>query len=123
MEFGIYGLIPTAVVIVLALWTHRTIECLLAGVIVGLFMIAPTQPLALMAEISLEVMMNETVGWVILVCGFMGSLIALFIRTGAVSAFTESVITRVNTRKGGLFTAWVLGLFLFVDDYLNSIAV
>lgn len=123
MEFGIYGLIPTTVVIVLALWTHRTIECLLAGVIVGLFMIAPTQPLALMAEISLEVMMNETVGWVILVCGFMGSLIALFIRTGAVSAFTESVITRVHTKKGGLFTAWVLGLFLFVDDYLNSIAV
>ena len=123
MEFGIYGLIPTTVVIVLALWTHRTIECLLAGVIVGLFMVAPTQPLALMAEISLAVMMNETVGWVILVCGFMGSLIALFIRTGAVLSFTEDVIKRVSTRKGGLFTAWVLGLFLFVDDYLNSIAV
>jgi Na+/H+ antiporter NhaC len=123
MEFGIYGLIPTTVVIVLALWTHRTIECLLAGVIVGLFMVAPTEPLALMAEISLAVMMNQTVGWVILVCGFMGSLIALFIRTGAVLSFTEDVIKRVSTRKGGLFTAWVLGLFLFVDDYLNSIAV
>jgi Na+/H+ antiporter NhaC len=123
MEFGIYGLIPTTVVIVLALWTHRTIECLLAGVIVGLFMVAPTAPLALMAEISLAVMMNDTVGWVILVCGFMGSLIALFIRTGAVLSFTEDVIKRVSSRKGGLFTAWVLGLFLFVDDYLNSIAV
>jgi len=123
MEYGIYGLIPTLVVIVLALWTHRTIECLLAGVIVGLFMIAPTQPLALMAEISLEVMMNETVGWIILVCGFMGSLIALFIRTGAVAAFTHSIITHVHSKKGGLFTAWLLGLFLFVDDYLNSIAV
>lgn len=123
MEFGIYGLIPTTVVIVLALWTHRTIECLLAGVIVGLFMVAPTEPLALMAEISLAVMMNETVGWVILVCGFMGSLIALFIRTGAVLSFTDDVIKRVSSRKGGLFTAWVLGLFLFVDDYLNSIAV
>jgi len=123
MEYGIYGLIPTLVVIVLALWTHRTIECLLAGVIVGLFMIAPTQPLALMAEISLEVMMNETVAWIILVCGFMGSLIALFIRTGAVSAFTDTVIKRVHTRKGGMMTAWLLGIFLFVDDYLNSIAV
>ena len=53
----------------------------------------------------------------------MGSLIALFIHTGAVSAFTESVITRAHSKKGGLLTAWVLGLFLFVDDYLNSIAV
>ncbi len=123
MEYGAYGLIPTAVVIILALWTHRTVECLIAGVIVGLFMIAPGNPLSLMAEISLEVMMNETVAWVILVCGFMGSLIALFIRTGAVSAFTETVIRKVSSKRGGLLTAWILGIFLFVDDYLNSIAV
>jgi Na+/H+ antiporter NhaC len=122
-EFGALALIPTLVVVILAVWTHRTIESLLAGTIVGLFMIAPTDPLGLAAEISLAVMMNETVGWVILVCGFMGSLIALFIRTGAVLAFTQAVIARVHTQKGGLFTAWVLGLFLFVDDYLNSIAV
>lgn len=122
-EYGALALIPTLVVIVLALWSHRTIESLLAGVVVGLFMLAPRDPLSLAAEISLAVMKNDTVGWVILVCGFMGSLIALFIRTGAVSAFTETVIARVHTKKGGLFTAWVLGLFLFVDDYLNSIAV
>lgn len=122
-EYGALALVPTLVVIVLALWSHRTIESLLAGVVVGLFMIAPGDALGLAAEISLAVMKNDTVGWVILVCGFMGSLIALFIRTGAVSAFTETVIARVHTKKGGLFTAWVLGLFLFVDDYLNSIAV
>ena len=122
-DYGALALLPSLVVIVLALWSHRTIESLLAGVIVGLFMIAPSNPLGLAAEISLSVMKNETVGWVILVCGFMGSLIALFIRTGAVSAFTETIIERVHSRKGGLFTAWILGLFLFVDDYLNSIAV
>jgi len=122
-DYGALALLPTLVVIVLAVWSHRTIESLLAGTIVGLFMISPSDPLALAAEVSLAVMQNETVGWIILVCGFMGSLIALFIRTGAVSAFTEGVITRVHTKKGGLFTAWVLGIFLFVDDYLNSIAV
>lgn len=122
-DYGALALLPTLVVIVLAVWSHRTIESLLAGTIVGLFMISPSDPLGLAAEVSLAVMQNETVGWIILVCGFMGSLIALFIRTGAVSAFTEGVITRVHTKKGGLFTAWVLGIFLFVDDYLNSIAV
>jgi len=122
-DFGALALIPTLVVIVLAVWSHRTIESLLAGTVVGLFMVAPTEPLGLAAEISLSVMQNETVGWVILVCGFMGSLIALFIRTGAVSAFTHAIIARVHSKKGGLLTAWVLGLFLFVDDYLNSIAV
>ena len=122
-DYGALALLPTLVVIVLALWSRRTIESLLAGTVVGLFMLAPSDPLGLAAEISLAVMQNETVGWVILVCGFMGSLIALFIRTGAVSAFTENVIARVHSKRGGLLTAWVLGLFLFVDDYLNSIAV
>ena len=123
MEFGILSLIPTAVVIALALWTHRTIESLLAGIIVGLFMVSPGEPLALMAEISLAVMQNETVGWVILVCGFMGSLIALFIRTGAVSAFSDAVVSRVRSKVGALLAAWVLGIFLFVDDYLNCLGV
>ncbi len=76
-----------------------------------------------MAEISLEVMMNETVGWISLVCGFMGSLIALFIRSGAVAAFSHKITKYVHTKKGRLMAAWVLGIFLFVDDYLNSIAV
>jgi len=77
-DFGILCLLPTLVVVVLAVWSHRTIESLLAGVLVGLFLIEPSQPLSLAAEISLEVMKNDTVGWVILVCGFMGSLIALY---------------------------------------------
>jgi Na+/H+ antiporter NhaC len=122
-EYGALGLIPTLVVIGLALWTHRTIESLLAGIVVGLFMLAPTNPLGLAAEISLAVMKNDTVGWIILVCGFMGSLIALFIRTGAVSAFSDAVVARVRSKTGALLTAWVLGIFLFVDDYLNCLGV
>jgi len=122
-DYGILTLVPTLVVVVLALWSHRTIESLLAGSIVGLFILDPADPLQLLAEKSLAVMMNETVAWIILVCFFMGSLIALFIRTGAISAFTAKVVERVNGRKGALFTAWVLGIFLFVDDYLNSLAI
>lgn len=122
-EYGILTLVPTLVVVVLALWSHRTIESLLAGSIVGLFILDPAAPLQLLADKSLAVMMNETVAWIILVCFFMGSLIALLIRTGAIGAFTARVVERVNGRKGALFTAWVLGIFLFVDDYLNSLAI
>jgi Na+/H+ antiporter NhaC len=122
-DYGLLTVVPTAVVVVLALWTHRTIESLLAGTIVGLFILEPTAPLQLLAKKSLAVMMNDTVAWIILVCLFMGSLIALLIQTGAIQAFTRSVITKISNRKQALFTAWILGIFLFVDDYLNSLAV
>ncbi|MGB5581396.1 MAG: Na+/H+ antiporter NhaC family protein, partial [Woeseia sp.] len=122
-DFGLLTLVPTIVVVGLALWTRRVLESLLAGSVVGLFIVAPQAPLQFLADKSLVVMMDETVAWVILVCGLMGSLIGLLIRTGAVHAFTDLVIGRIKSRTGALLTAWVLGIFLFVDDYLNSIAV
>jgi len=122
-EFGLLTLVPTMVVVALALWTRRVLESLLAGSVVGLFIVAPEAPLQFLADKSLTVMMDETVAWVILVCGLMGSLIGLLIRTGAVHAFADTVIGRIKSRTGALLTAWFLGIFLFVDDYLNSIAV
>lgn len=98
-DYGILTLVPTLVVVVLALWSHRTIESLLAGSIVGLFILDPSNPLQLLADKSLAVMMNETVAWIILVCFFMGSLIALFIRTGAISAFTAKYANTLCTDR------------------------
>ena len=122
-EPGASALIPTLVVFVLALLTHRPIESLITGAIVGLGMIHGTQFVAGFAETSLRVMTDEDVAWVILVCGFMGSLIGILIRTGATSAFTEKMTKYVRSQRSALMATWVLGVFMFVDDYLNSLAV
>ena len=112
-DLGALSLLPTAVVIALALWTHRTIESLLAGIVVGLFLVSPGEPLALMAEISLAVMMNETVGWVILVCGFMGSLIAeSFFGIPGLGSYT---IDAINAQDFSIVRAMVfLGAALYI---------
>ena len=75
------------------------------------------------AETSIRVMTDDDVAWVILVCGFMGSLIGILIRTGSTSAFTEVMARYVKSQRSALMATWVLGIFMFVDDYLNSIAV
>ncbi len=122
-ELGFTVLIPTLVVFVLAIITHRPIESLISGSIVGLIMIHGQQFISGFAETSIRVMTDDDVAWVILVCGFMGSLIAILIRTGSTSAFTEVLGKRVRSEKDALMAAWVLGIFMFVDDYLNSLAV
>lgn len=53
----------------------------------------------------------------------MGSLIGLLIRTGATRAFTDGMTSFVKSKKSALFATWGLGLLMFVDDYLNSLAV
>ena len=121
--FGALSLIPTAVVIAIAVLTHRPILALLAGVIAGLLLIEPVEVITGVADLSLEIMMDETIGWVIMVCGLMGSLIMLLIRTGAATSFANSLATRANSRNKSLLVTWFLGMAIFIDDYLNAIAI
>lgn len=67
--------------------------------------------------------MDETVAWVIIVCGLMGSLIALFQQVGATNAFSHMLAARAKDGKSALLYTWALGLLIFIDDYLNALAV
>ena len=121
--FGALSLIPTAVVIGIAILTHRPILALLSGSLAGLLLIDPSAVIGGMADLSLEVMMDDTIGWVIMVCGLMGSLIMLLIKTGAATAFANAMATKADTRNKSLLVTWGLGMVIFIDDYLNAIAI
>ena len=122
MEPSCVSVLPALLVLVLAIWTRRPIESLISGALVGLFMLHGTALLPEFAATTLRVMTNEDVAWIILVCGFMGSLIALLLRAGGFMAFSGFLRARVNSACGVLMGTWVFGLLLFVDDYMNSLA-
>ena len=123
-QFGVLSLLPAASVLLLAIFTKRPIESLIAGCFIGLLMTGTINDVLLrFSDLALDTMKNETIGWIILVCGLMGSLIMLFLRTGAAVAFSELVATRAKSRRSALVGTWLLGLFIFLDDYLNALAV
>ena len=120
---GLITLLPTVVVIATAVISHRPVAALLAGVFIGVVLHSPGNIVGSIAEINLAVMRDETVGWIIMVCGLMGSLVYLLIRTGGANAFALSLAKRANTRNKSLLTTWFLGMLIFIDDYLNAIAI
>ena len=122
-DWGAACLIPTALVFSLALWTRRPIESLVSGSLLGLVMLNGMGFIGALAETSVNVMTDPDVAWVILVCGLMGGVIGLLIRTGATASFTRAVESKVTGERSALMSSWVLGIFMFVDDYLNSLAV
>ncbi|NCF52242.1 sodium:proton antiporter [Gammaproteobacteria bacterium] len=122
-QFGIVSLLPTALVITTAVLTHRPVAALLAGVVLGIFLLSPGNIIGSLADITLEVMQDETIGWVIMVCGLMGSLIYILIQTGGASAFARKMARRANTRNKSMMVTWFLGMVMFIDDYLNAIAI
>ena len=122
-NLGVVSILPTLLVFVLAIVSRRPIESLIAGALVGLMIVHGGEFVTGFADTSLAVLTDEDVAWVILVCGFMGSLIGILIRSGATQAFTGHMTRFVHSQKSALFATWVLGIFMFVDDYLNSLAV
>jgi tetracycline resistance efflux pump len=120
------SLIPPVVVMAVAIWLKRPILSLVVGAVAGLLMLFPTQPFELLntfAEISTSVMQDETIGWLILVCGGFGSLIGLLIHTGGAVAFGRSASKLATGPRSSMFMTFILGCIIFIDDYLNALSV
>ena len=116
-------LIPTLIVLLTAIITHRPVASLIIGVISGILLHSPSNLLSSFSDISLEVMQDPQIAWVIIVCGLMGSLFYLLIATGGVEAFTHAMSRHANTRNKSILITWLLGLAMFLDDYLNAIVI
>lgn len=122
-DWGAVSLLPTLFVLAVSLISRRPFESMIAGVFAGLVMLNPTNLITPFSEHLSEVMMNETIVWVVLVCGLMGGLIQLLEYSGCFSAFAGWMRVRVKTRKQSLQMTFAIGLIVFIDDYLNCLAV
>lgn len=122
-EFGILAVIPAIFLVIYIFITKRILEALTLASVMGLFMVARGDVLGTFSGTLLEVMMNEDIAWLFIVCGLMGSIISLIEKAGGAFAFGEWVARRAKTRKSTLMWAWVLGVVVFIDDYLNSLTV
>ncbi len=120
---GWVSLVPALSVLVLALITRRTFEALLGGTLIGCVLTDGFGFFDAFANSMQRVMQHETIGWIVLVVGLFGSLIALLVRSGGTKAFGDAVSLRVKSGSGALLAAWFMGLVIFLDDYLNALAV
>ncbi len=122
-HYGLISLLPTVLVIGLAIWSKKTFESLLGGCLLGFITLSPTGFFSIATDTLLSVMQDPTIGWVLLVCGLFGSLIFLLTISGGTKAFSTMMLRLVKGRKSALITTWMMGLVIFIDDYLNALTV
>ncbi|OHU87761.1 MULTISPECIES: Na+/H+ antiporter NhaC family protein [Pseudoalteromonas] len=122
-EPSVISVIPPIVVLTLAILLRRPILALVIGALVGLALVDVGTILPNFADASLKVMADETIGWLILVCGSFGALIALLVRTGGALAFGRNALKMAKGRKSSLLMTYLLGVVIFIDDYLNALTV
>jgi tetracycline resistance efflux pump len=116
-------LLPTITVLVIAVATRSTLPALAGGVLLGHVLLDGTAAIPALAESLTSRLTTPTVAWVVLVCGLLGAITQLLVRAGGTTAFARLVSSRVHTGRGSLLAAWLAGLIIFIDDYLNVLLV
>ncbi|RTE64822.1 sodium:proton antiporter [Amphritea opalescens] len=121
--YGFLSFLPAMLILCVAVITKKALESIFAGIIAGLLLLDPSNLVSGLGDLSISVVMDETIAWIVLVCGMMGGLINMLERGGSVLSFGELLAKRIKTKRGTMLTTCTLGVMVFIDDYLNSLAV
>ncbi|MCL9782346.1 Na+/H+ antiporter NhaC family protein [Vibrio sp. S4M6] len=125
------SLLPAVVALSLAIVTRHVIASLGVGILLGAFLLADhsiyesTQYLgATLFGVFIEDGGLNT--WNMSILGFLillGMMTALLALSGGTAAFANWAQHKVKSKRGSKLLAAVLGVFIFIDDYFNSLAV
>ncbi len=122
-NFGALSLVPALFLVVYIFKTKRILEALILSSLMGFVLVYKENFFTHFTDSITNVLLNEDIAWLIIVCGLMGSIISLIERAGGAQAFGTWVSKRAKSKKSALIWTWILGTIIFVDDYLNSLTV
>ena len=130
--FGLLTLIPPLLAILLAFISKNVVLSLFIGVFSGCFML-DLKGLDIYSAVidgflrfSTEVLGSLADTWnagIVLQVLAIGGLIALISKMGGAQAIAEAISKWAKTPRSSQFATWVMGLFIFFDDYANSLTV
>ncbi|CAH0526476.1 Na+/H+ antiporter NhaC family protein [Vibrio hippocampi] len=125
------SLLPPIVALGLAIITRRVLLSLGVGILLGALLLQDFS-----FANSAQYIFNTVSGvivedgglnmWNMSIVGFLlllGMMTALLTLSGGTKAFAEWAQARVKSKRGSKLLAAFLGVFIFVDDYFNSLAV
>lgn len=121
MSTGLVAILIIAIIIAGAITTRRCTEFLLLGSVLGAFVLYGTRGLPEWILLVEGVVADNA--WLWLVCGLFGSLIALLQASKGTFGFSKVVSKICTNEKRTLLTSFILGILLFVDDYLNVLTI
>lgn len=119
MEYGVLSILPAMIVIIFALLTKKTLEALLLGTLSTYIIMYGFGFGSKWSEAFFTAAGNPDNQWVLIVCGLFGSLIALLRKSKGTLGFAGKLERYCKTQKSTLITTWILGVLIFVDEYLN----
>lgn len=126
MNYGALSIVPAILVIAIAIRSRRTTEALLGGCLASYLIIAIVEKknlITLMTDSFFSVIMDYDTIWLVIVCGLFGSLVAVISASNGTQAIARMLGRICKTEKSVLLASWLLGIIIFVDDYMNIMTI
>lgn len=124
MEYGILSVLPVFTILVVAVTTRRTLFAMVCGLsVAALILGGPKGCVSSWFQYLYTSMSNEDMQWLLFVIAMFGILIVLFERSNAVKDFGYWAGKFIHTKRQALVGTGILGIIIFLDDYLNNLAV
>ncbi|MGI6117626.1 MAG: Na+/H+ antiporter NhaC family protein [Bilifractor sp.] len=121
LNLGLVAILITTGIIVGAIVTHQCTGFMVAGSVLCAVFLYGKDFLSEWSK-SLQNMLSENV-WVMLVCLLFGGLIGLLTDSKGSFGFSRYISRFCNTRRKTKLTTFVMGILIFVDDYLNVLSI
>lgn len=125
-NYGIFTLIPPIIVIVLAIWSKKPVESLLIGCVSAYAIIAintNTNFIEITYDAFFKVITDYDNVYIVVVCALFGSLIALLNASNGTNAIANFLGRICKGTKSILLSSWILGIAIFIDDYMNIMTI
>jgi len=121
MNTGLMAIILILIIIVGAVVTRRSAEFIIGGSLVAAIIMYGKAFMTQWCVLIQEVFAENV--WIVLVCGLFGSLIALLQESKGSFGFSKMVSRFCTTDKRTLLTTFLMGILIFIDDYLNVLSI
>jgi tetracycline resistance efflux pump len=122
---SVWSLVPFLIVIPVAIWTRQVLPGLLAGLLVGAYMLHPSLLGGVDATLNYilkELAVPDNLRLVVFLYGF-GAFVGLVRVTGGVSGFAHWMSERVQSAKGAFAVTWLSSAATFMAPDFRIITV
>ncbi len=126
-NFGFVSILPTVFVIVLAWKSRQVILSIVFGIFLGATIINGYNPInGFLRTFDHYIIGSIADSWnasILLLNFAFGGMIALLAKSGGMLAIGEFIAEKAKTIKKTQLAVWILGIFIYFDEYFNALVI
>ena len=120
---GLIACLPVLVLIVLVMITRRMVESMFVASLLAAILAYGSDFINGYIQMLYAALSNESFQLLLIVACAFGGMITLLEKSGAMFGFQKKMVRLCTGPRKTMVLTWLLGGIVFIDDYLNALAV